>query len=239
MKARSRGAGPKGARQKKETTTRRPTARSAVRSAAPSQVRRARANAGPLPSRSTARQAFLERVVNYFTELADTAPEPVIAGALAEPTALATAARALSESVVEERELDDADRQIAAALAAGARYKEELLQRAGGAYTGEQLAELLGISRQAVNDGRKTNLYFGVPTGQGYAYPKLQVGKDGVLKGLRAFLDAFTLPDPWMKLVILIEPSERLGARAPLDAIRQGDVDAAIVVAATYGDHGA
>lgn len=194
----------------------------------------------PLGGDSAARQAFLERVVRYFAGLACTAPESVIAGALSEPTALGTAAYVLAESVVEERPLDEADRQIAAALASGARYKEKLLARAGDAYTAEQLGEVLGISRQAVNEGRKTNLYFGVPSGQtGFAYPKLQVTDTGLLPGLRSFLDAFTLPDPWMKLAVLIEPSERLGGRSPLEALRAGDVDDAVMVAATYGSHGA
>src|SRR5689334_12733832 len=75
-------------------------------------------------TRSAARNAFLKRVVNMFTEIADNAPEAVIADALAEPTAIATAARALAQSVVVEQPLDDADRQIAAALAAGAQYSK-------------------------------------------------------------------------------------------------------------------
>jgi hypothetical protein len=191
------------------------------------------------PARSTARQAFLDRVVNYFTEIADNASEAVIARALGEPTALGTAAHALAQSVTEERDLEDADRQIAGAIAAGARYKEELLKRAGGAYTAEQLGQVLGISRQAVNDGRKTNLYFGVPVGQSYAYPKLQLTEGGALTGLRTFLDAFTLPDPWMKLAVLLEPSERLEGRSPLDVLRAGDVESPALVAATYGGQGA
>jgi hypothetical protein len=200
----------------------------------------ARPRKGPgQATRSAVRQAFLERAVDYIAEVADTAPETVIIGALREPTALATIAHALTESVVEERELDEADRQIAAALAAGAQYKADLLDRAGGAFSAEQLGNVLAISRQAVNAGRKTNLYFGVPSGQSFAYPKVQVSGDGVLNGLRSFLDAFTLPDPWMKLAVLVEPSERLDGRSPLDALRAGDVNQAVLVAETYGGHGA
>jgi hypothetical protein len=189
--------------------------------------------------RSAVRQVFLDRVVNLFTELADNASDSVIATALAEPTALGTAALALAESVVADQPLEEADRQIAAALAAGAQYKEDLLTRSGGAYSAEQLGRLLGISRQAVNDGRKTHLYFAVPSGQSYAYPKLQLTEGGLLPGLRDFLDAFTLPDAWMKLSVLVEPSERLGGRSPLEALRAGDVEGAVMVAATYGGHGA
>jgi hypothetical protein len=189
--------------------------------------------------RSAVRQVFLDRVMNLFTDLADNASDSVIATALAEPTALGTAALALAESVAAAQPLDEADRQIAAALAAGAQYKEELLTRAGGAYSAEQLAQLLGISRQAVNEGRKTHLYFAVPSGQSYVYPKLQLTSRGPLPGLRDFLDGFSLPDAWMKLSVLVEPSERLGGRSPLEALREGDVEAAVLVAATYGGHGA
>ena len=189
-------------------------------------------------TRSAVRQAFLDRSVDLLREIADSAPETVIAEALREPTAISTIAHALSESVAAERALDEADRQIAAAIAAGARYKEDLLERAGGAYTAEQLGTVLGLSRQAVNDGRKANLYFGVPSGQSYAYPKLQVTGSGVLTGLRDFLDAFTLPDPWMQLAVLVERSDRL-ARSPLEALRAGDVSGAVLVAETFGGHGA
>ena len=153
---------------------------------------------------------------------------------------MATLAQAMTSFVFEERALDARDRVIAAALAEGARYKEELLERAGGAYTAEQIGQVLGgKSRQAIAEGRKTNLYFGVPAGRGYAYPKCQVTESGILPGLRQFLDAFILPDPWMKLALLLEPSAQLEGRSPLDALRLGEVEPAVGVAKSYGGHGA
>lgn len=102
------------------------------------------------------------------------------------------------------------------------------MERAGGAYTAEQLAEVLGKAggRQTIAAGRQTNLYFGLPTVAGYAYPKLQVTNEGaLLPGLREFLDAFSLPDPWMKLVVLLDPAPQLAGRTPLDALLAGGLE--------------
>lgn len=119
---------------------------------------------------------------------------------------------------------------------------EELLDRAGGAYTAEQLATVLGKAggRQTIAAGRKSNLYFGLPTASGYAYPRLQVTDAGtILEGLREFLDAFALPDPWMKLVVLLDPAPQLSGRSPREALLAGDVEGAVAVARAYGTHGA
>ena len=195
------------------------------------------------PVRSPLRQAFLDRGLALVATLADTAPDEVLASALGKATAMDTVATAMTALVFAERTLDVQDRVLAAARARGARHMEELLARAGGAYTAEQLAAVLGKAggRQTIAVGRKAHRYFGLPTAPGrYAYPKLQVAADGrLLPGLREFLDAFTLPDPWMQLVVLLEPSPRLAGRTPLDALRAGDVDGAAAVARAYGSHGA
>ncbi len=194
------------------------------------------------PARSPLRQAFLDRSVDLVRKMADRAPEEVLASALAEATPMATVASAMSAFVFQERELDRRDRALAASRAQGARLMEELLDRAGGAYTAEQLATVLGKAggRQTIAAGRKSNLYFGLPTASGYAYPRLQVTDAGtILEGLREFLDAFALPDPWMKLVVLLDPAPQLSGRSPREALLAGDVEGAVAVARAYGTHGA
>jgi hypothetical protein len=194
------------------------------------------------PARSPLRQAFLDRVVALATRMADRAPDDVLASALAEATPLGTVATAMSAFVVDERALDAQDRALAAARARGAQFMAELLTRAGGAYTAEQLAEVLGKvgGRQTIAAGRASNRYFGLPTAAGYAYPRLQVTEAGApLRGLRDFLDAVALPDPWMKLVLLLDPAPQLEGRTPLEALRSGNVSGAVAVAHAYGSHGA
>lgn len=218
--------------------------RSATATAGGSGSRRHRAALAPAAvPRSALRQAFLDRSTDLVARMADSAPEEVLAAALAKASPLDTVATAMSAFVFEERALDRRDRVLAAARARGAQYMEAVLERAGGAYTADQLAAVLGKAggRQTVAVGRKTHLYFGLPTAAGaFAYPKLQVTSEGqLLGGLREFLDAFTLPDPWMQLSMLLEPSPRLAGRSPLDALRAGDVAGAAAVAAAYGSHGA
>jgi hypothetical protein len=192
------------------------------------------------PEGSHLRRAFVKRGVGFLNMFAKRASDEAIAKALSEPTAMATLAQAMTSFVFEETALDARDQLIAAALAEGARYKEKLLEKAGGAYTAEQIAQVLGgKSRQAIADGRKTNLYFGVPVNRGYAYPKCQLTESGILPGLRSFLDAFSLPDPWMKFVVLLEPHPQLRGRSPLEALRAGEVEPAVEVAKSYGTHGA
>jgi hypothetical protein len=110
-------------------------------------------------------------------------------------------------------------------------FRRVLLDRAGGAYSAREWAEIMG------DDSRPG---FSLPTGTGDIFPKLQITPTGRrVHGLDRFLDAFTLHDPWMKLVILLEPSPRLGGRTPLEALRDGDVEDAAAVANAYGSHGA
>ena len=186
-------------------------------------------------------QAFLERSQTYLERLARMAPAHVLAHALAEQSPAGTIARILSALHYEERDLDAEDRAIAAALAEGTRFKEGLLDQAGGAYTAEQFGELLHIrTRQGVAKGRKEGRFLGVPVaGGGYVYPKVQVTREGLLPGLKRYLTAFGLDDPWTQLAVLLAPTDRLGGRTPLDALRERDVDGAVRVARSYGEHGA
>lgn len=192
---------------------------------------------------SPIREAFRDRAVRLVARIAEIAPEELLVSALGKTSAMDTVATAMGALVAPDRKLDERDRTLTAARARGAHVMTELLERAGGAYSAEQLAEVLGKAggRQTISVGRKTNLYFGLPTPGGtYAYPKLQITAEGkILPGLREFLDAFTLPDPWMKLVVLLDPSPRLGGRVPYDELRAGEVAGPLAVARAYGSHGA
>lgn len=190
-------------------------------------------------ARKALEDAFVMRSQELLQGIASRAPDAVLSGALAEPTPAGTLARALSGFADPELGVTDADLALAAARARGAKRKEALIEEAGGAVRGAELAELLRISRQAVSEGRPKHLYFGVPVDGGYVYPKLQLTESGTLKGLREFLDAFTLEDPWAQLLVLLSPSPRLGKkRSPLDALREGNVEDAVRVASLYGEHG-
>jgi hypothetical protein len=190
-------------------------------------------------------RAFLDRVGDYLHGFASRTPDPVLARALSEPTPVGTIARALTEQTPAEQALGQEDHAIAAALARGAKLKEELLRQAGGVYSGKQIGDLLGITtRQGVAVARQSGRLLGVPTRSGpgkaaYVYPKAQFTRSGVVPGLQEFLNAFTLEDPWAQLAVLLSPSPRLEGWSPLQALRAGRIEDAVAVAAAYGEHGA
>ena len=49
----------------------------------------------------------------------------------------------------------------------------------------------------------------------------------------------FTVRDGWTQLSIIMSPHDALDNRSLLDALKDGDIDAAVGVAASFGDTGA
>jgi hypothetical protein len=218
------------------------------RSAGKTSSRRRGAKRGANSARGSGRplvRAFVDRVGGYLQSFAERTPDSVLALALREQSAVGTIARALNEQIPTEESLGHHDHAIAAALARGAQLKEQLLKQAGGIYTARQIGELLGITtRQGVAVRRERKRLLGLPTrsssgGVAYVYPKAQITDSGLLPGLHEFLSAFTLPDPWTQLAVLISPSSRLEGRSPLQALQSGRTEDAIAVAAAYGEQGA
>lgn len=198
-----------------------------------SRVRQSRA-----PAREALEHAVLERTRHLFEGMVTNAPDNLLAVALSEHSPIATMTRVLSDLATSPIGITPDDLALAAARARGAFRKQRLLEQAGGAVTGSELADLLDISRQAVSEGRNSHLYFGLPLGDRYVYPKFQLTESGTLPGLREFLSAFPIQDAWAQLLLLLSPSPRLGKRTPLDALKHGDIKDAVGVAARYGEHG-
>ncbi len=130
---------------------------------------------------------------------------------------------------------------LAAAKLRGLRYRERLLNADGGAISSPQVAEILGLSRQAVDKRRRAGQLLGLSTGRrGYAYPIWQFDADsGTLPGLETVLDALRDHDPWMQLSFMLATNARLEDQRPLDLLRSGQArrvrDAALMV----GEQGA
>jgi hypothetical protein len=191
-----------------------------------------------------ARAAFLSRALNA---LADAAPA-------LEERALAAAAGAASDyeallQALQHTELLTAWRRhdpLAEARVRGAQAQARLLAAEGGALTGAQAAQLLGISRQAVAKRRRAGTVLAVPTGRrGYAYPAWQFDASlpgGVLPGVDVALcglEGNGVRGPWTRLSWFLTGDARLGGARPLDALRRGCVDAVRAAAAAYGEQGA
>ena len=71
-----------------------------------------------------------------------------------------------------------------------------------------------------------------------YLYPLFQFDSPAVLVGLPEVLKAFTVRNGWTQLSVLLSPQDALDGRSVVDALKQGDVEGAVSVAATFGDTG-
>lgn len=189
-------------------------------------------------SDTVGKDAFAARVLNALARLVAEEDE----------RALITAAGAASDfevllQVLERPEvlavLDGGP--LAAAKLRGLRYRNELLGAEGGTISSEAAAELLGISRQAVDKRRRAGHLLGLATGRhGYAYPVWQFDpRSGTLPGLEAVLADLGDHDPWMQLAFMLNPNPYLDEQTPLEALRQGEVERVRRAAQAYGEQGA
>lgn len=145
-----------------------------------------------------------------------------------------------SSSLMEAVEETD---PLAEAKLRGVAEQRRLLGEAGGAVGATEAAEILGVSRQAVDARRKKGRLLAVATGRhGWRYPRCQFdegSEGGVVRGLDRVLGTIEDEGGWMRLAFLLSPEERLGGRRPLDALKAGRVEAVVEEALAYGEHGA
>jgi hypothetical protein len=132
----------------------------------------------------------------------------------------------------------DADPLIRAKLG-GIEHRKRILEKLGGTLSAEQVSELIGISRQAVDRRRSQNQLIGLTQGKrGYAYPAFQFEVGKTLDGLKEVLNALSGHDPWMQSIFFANGNDRLTGKTPLDALRQGKTEAVVRAAEAYGEQG-
>jgi hypothetical protein len=132
----------------------------------------------------------------------------------------------------------DADPLIRAKLR-GIEHRKRILEKLGGTLSAEQVSELIGISRQAVDRRRSQNQLIGLTQGKrGYAYPAFQFEDGKTLDGLKEVLDALSGHDPWMQSIFFANGNDTLTGQTPLDALRQGKTEAVVRAAEAYGEQG-
>jgi biotin operon repressor len=136
-------------------------------------------------------------------------------------------------------ELEDED-PIAAAKLRSFKLRQEMTQKAGGVLSSGKVAEMLGISRQAVDKRRVANQLLAVTQGRrGYSYPSFQFEDGTTLDGVEEVLSNLSAVDPWMQLNFFTTPHERLGNQTPIEALRSGRVVDVVRAASGYGEQGA
>ena len=83
--------------------------------------------------------------------------------------------------------------------AAGLARKTELVEMAGGLYPLSQVASLLNISEETIEDRHKAGMLIAVRSG-GSWIPARQFTADGIIESLAAILEAIPVRADWMRL---------------------------------------
>ncbi len=191
-----------------------------------------------IAAQKTKHPVFLSRALNALAGLAQELPKERIDEASAAPTDYMVLVEALTApSLAPQLALED---PLAAARLRGVERQRSLVEKSGGVLKGEKAAELLGISRQAVDKRRRQGRLIGLTQGRrGYAYPAWQFESGKTLTNLEKVLDRLQDHDPWMQLTFFLNANDRLEGRSPLDMLRSGKVEPVLEAAASYGEQGA
>jgi len=187
---------------------------------------------------ATKHPTFYSRILRAFRRLENDLPSKLLDEATAAPTDYLVAVEALS-SAPETTQLIAEDPLIAAKFR-GLKRKQQMLEAAGGALTAEQVSEVLGISRQAVDKRRASNQLLALTQGKrGYSYPSFQFEDGKTITGLEDVLEELKELDPWMQMVFFTNPNERLEGKTPLEQLRKELVNEVKAAARGYGEQGA
>lgn len=131
------------------------------------------------------------------------------------------------------------DEKLARAHLKGVVVLRQLLADHGGSYTPGEVAELLGVTRQAVNKRTRANQLLAVAQGDHVVYPVWQFQGTGLVPHFVAVLQALETGSAIAKVRFFLAPHEALDGRSPLAALKAGDSGAVIDLARRFGQHGA
>lgn len=186
----------------------------------------------------TKHPAFQSRILRAFLNLEKDLPNNTIEEATGAPTDLLVALEALSSAPGTSQLISD-DPFLAAKIR-GLKRKKQMLDTAGGALSSQEVAELLGITRQAVDKRRTSNQLLALTQGRrGYSYPRFQFDEGKTVKGLEEVLARLKALDPWMQMVFFTSPHERLDGKTPIEGLQKGLMKDVLQTASGYGEQGA
>src|SRR6266852_5418045 len=112
---------------------------------------------------------------------------------------------------------------IVASKLRGFELRQEMIKKSGGVFSSGKVAELLNVSRQAVDKRRTANQLLALTQGRrGYSYPSFQFEDGRTIRGLEEVLTQLKPLDPWMQMVFFTSPNERLGGKTPIESLQKG-----------------
>lgn len=179
-----------------------------------------------------AEAALLARIERYFHDAIRSLPNQDRAKALSAPDDFWTLMETLALAPIKESpELRVKMR--------GAIARRELLEQDGGVLSPSSVAELLGISRQAVGMRRSAGKLLGVEGGRGYVYPAWQFQDTKLVPGIEEILEILGEADPMTKVIFFLGHDHAIGGKRPIDLLLEGKLEEVKRAARTYGHHGA
>jgi hypothetical protein len=146
-----------------------------------------------------------------------------LADALAATTDVGTLARILSDADVIGAAVAALE-PLAPLIARNAEHRLELLDEAGGTLSAEQVGDLLGITRQAVDKRRRAHALLAFRRGSDWRYPRCQFDEEAhdALEGMPKVVQALAEAGPWVTLDFLLAPDDTLDGESPMQAMRAG-----------------
>ncbi len=122
--------------------------------------------------------------------------------------------------------IDPDDLRAAERLARTAEFKRDLVERAGGALTAEQVRKLLNYkSVQAVHKALASRRLLAVDDNDRKLYPVFQFDGAAIVPGMAAVLAAVPTTSPWALLQFMVDGDDGLGDERPVDMLK-GSADA-------------
>ncbi|MCU0286124.1 MAG: helix-turn-helix domain-containing protein [Acidobacteria bacterium] len=186
------------------------------------------------------RSAVLVRALNNITHTVELLDVESLEKIVSASSNLDVLLSLFEESVVQESRVTSQGDPLRSFRLKGIQAKSALLKKEGGVITSQQVAELLGISRQAIDKRRRQGNLLAVSLGRrSYFYPVWQFSEDGVLPGFETVLGILKDYDPWMKMIFMLNANHSLKDRSPLEKLREGDLDNVFKAAQSAVEQGA
>jgi Protein of unknown function (DUF2384) len=174
------------------------------------------------PSADPLREAFHRRALGAIERLTREASPEALVEALAAPSDTGAVARALAEQAAADalRRLEP----LAGAITRGIAVRAQLAEAAGGMLSADDVAKVLGITRQAVDKRRAGGKLLAVRIRGDWHYPAAQFRDGETLPGIEDTVAGMPDASAWSVLDFLLAPDDALGGRTPLAALREGDL---------------
>ena len=119
--------------------------------------------------------------------------------------------------------IDPAELRVAEQLSRAVEFKRDLIVRAGGALSADQVQELLGYkSVQAVHKAVASGRMLAVDDNGRKLFPAFQFDGGSVASGMIAVLSATPTTKPWALLQFMVAGDVGLGNEQPISMIKGG-----------------